>query len=778
MKTLRALWRNFRNRKVYFVINVIGLALGIASAILILLWIVDELSYEKMHENSGQVSQLYKQYRMGEQLQVNPSLPMPLGPSVKEELPEILEVVRVVAQRNVVAYGDQLYSERTICAADPGYFEIFSFSFESGNPQTCLTESNSIVLTSAKARKYFGEEEALGKVLEFDGRRQYVVTGVIQNISGNTAMDYDMIIPFSSVYRDGSEEDSWYDHFVDTYILAAETAQTDSLNARLTRHVRSKFEEENKIEIFAHPIRDLHLHKPGVKNPRIMYVYIFSIVGFLVLLIACINYANVSTFVSLRRSREIGVRKINGGSRFKLLTHFFLEALQQTSLGFILAMALVELLRLQFNQLTGKTIVIPYLEPWFLLSLLGLIVLTTLLAGIYPAILISNFKPVDAFRGRIITGKGQSHFRTLLLVFQFSISVGLLITTLTMYKQVGFMQNKNLGFEKENLLYLHFDDAQQLSYPAFKQKLLAHSQLTHVCRASSLPASVWNIVRGLTWEGHDEEQLSAFSFLAGDQDLIPTLGLEVLSGRGFSPVFTNDSSRVLINEEAARMLGFEDPVGKVLMDDSSQIEIIGLFRNFHGLPLTEPLEPMIIVPWTEFFYYCLVRLGPGNPKEAIAHIESVWKELYPEIPFDVGFIDEQITRQYRSEIRVGKLAGAFTILAILITSIGLFAIAGHTAQESNKEIGIRKTLGASSGSVVKHFVFIYLKWVLVANVIAIPVSWIMMNNWLENFAYRSPLSFMIFLLAAAVSILISVLTIAWHALNTARTNPVVALKCD
>jgi hypothetical protein len=413
-----------------------------------------------------------------------------------------------------------------------------------------------------------------------------------------------------------------------------------------------------------------------------------------------------------------------------------------------------------------------------LLSLAGLILITTLLAGAYPAILISSFKPIDAFRGRIIAGKGRAHLRTVLLVFQFSIAVGLTITTLTIYKQVGYMQNKNLGFDKENLLYMSFDDSQQLNYRVFKEEALAHPQIRHICRTSSLPTSIWNIVRGLNWEGHDEEELSAFTFLAGDQDLIPVLGLEILSGRGFSADFTNDSNRVLINEEAASMMGFDDPVGKAFVDDSSDTEIIGLFRNFHGLPLTEPLEPMIITPWSEFFRYILIRLHPGNPKESIAYLEEWWERLYPEIPFEYDFMDERINRQYRSEIRVGKLAGAFTILAILITSIGLFAVAGHTAQRSDKEIGIRKSLGASSASVLTHFILLYLKWVLIANLIAIPISWLMMNKWLENFAYRDTLSIWVFLFATSISIVISVLTIAWHAWNTAKTDPVHALRCE
>lgn len=778
MKSMKTLWRSFRARKIYYFINVIGLSLGIASAVFILLWIVDELSYEKIHQKADQIFQVHKQYRMGDKMQVNRSLPVPLGPSLEATQPEIIHAIRVVPQRGVFRYGENLYSENTACAADPFYFEVFSYDFMDGDPGTCLEDPYSIVITQEKAKKYFGTKDPMGKVLELDGQKEYTVTGIIRDIAQNTSLNYDMIIPFSSVYTEGPEEDNWYDHFLHTYLLLDGSTSIDSLNARITRHIRSQLEEDSSVELFAYPIQDLHLHDPAAQSPRIRYIYIFSIVGILILLIACINYVNVSTFVSLRRSREIGVRKINGGSRKRLITQFFGETFQQTILGFILAMALVELFRMQFNHLTGKSIVIPYLEPWFILTLSGLILITVLLAGSYPAILISAFRPVDAFRGRIITGKGQVRFRTILLVLQFTISVGLIITTLTMYNQVRYMQFKDLGFHKENLIYLILEDAHRKNFEVFKEELLAHPQITHVCRSSSLPISVWNIVRGFDWEGYDEEKLSAFSFLAGDKDLMETLGLELISGRGFSQEFINDSNRVLINEEAARYMGFDDPVGKAFIDDSLRTEIIGVFKDFHGLPLTESIEPMIIAPWEDYFYFILVRILPGKPKNAIAHMETTWKSLYPAIPFEYNFVEDRISRQYRSEIRIGKLSGAFTILAILITCIGLFAIAGHTAQKTNKEIGIRKAMGASGRSVVRRFVFIYLKWVVVANCIAIPFSWLMMNNWLDNFAYRAPLGIWVFLLATVLSIFISVITIGWHAWNASRINPVLVLQYE
>jgi putative ABC transport system permease protein len=779
MTYLKTHWRIIRTRKLFYFINVLGLALGIASSILIMLWIVDELSYEKMHEQSDQIMLLHKQYKMGDAMQVNRSLPMPLAPTLVSEFPDIRQAVRVVSQRVFVRNGETLYNENhTICAADPAYFEIFSFEFIEGDPASALKEPYSIVLTHGKAIKYFGETDPLGQVLELNGDQKYTVTGIIRDITGNTSLDFDMVIPFESVYKTGSDDDNWYNHFVDTYILWNGNTSLDSLNTRLTEHMRNYLTSDNSVELFACPIREMHLHDPGAQNPKAMYVYIFSVIGFLVLLIACINFVNVSTFVSLKRSREIGVKKINGGGRMKLVTQFFGETFYQTFLGFLLAMMFVELFRSQFNQLTGKSITIPYLEPWFILALAAVILVTTLLAGTYPALLISAYKPIDAFQGKIISGKGQARFRTLLVIFQFTISVGLIISTLIIYSQIKFIQNKNLGFDKENLVYLSLEDETQETFNVFREKLLAHSKIKGVCRSSSLPTAVWNIIRGLTWEGREEEDLTAFSFIAGDEDLLETLGLELVSGRNFSREFKADSNRVLVNEEASRLMGFEDPAGRAFIGDSSRTEIIGVFKDFHGLPLTERIEPMIMTPWEDYFNYILIRIQPGNPEATISHIEKVWKSMYPQIPFEFNFVDENIESQYRSEIRISKLSLAFTILAILITCIGLFAIAGHAVQKADREIGIRKAMGASGRSVFLRFVLIYLKWVLLANVIAWPLSWMLMRNWLTNFAYRTQLDMRVFIWSTLMSLFIAVLTVGWHAWNAANVNPVRVLKCE
>ena len=767
-----------RVKKFYYLINIIGLAIGITSSILIMLWVVDELSYEKMHEKADQVMLLYKKYKMGEEYKLNSSLPYPLAPALLEEVPEVSEAVRVVRHEAVINNGTDYYNERNLCATDNAYFDLFSFKFISGDPATALTEPYSLVMTRDQAQKYFGTDEPLGKTLEFDQKDTYTVTGVIENIADNTDLDYDMMIPIETVHGGTDAESSWYDHFISTYVLINDPVIPDTLNSRLTSHIRQYMSSESTIELVAQPIRDIHLNALDEQNPRAQYIYIFSIIGFLVILIACINFTNVSTALSVKRSKEIGVKKVNGAGRQQLFFQFMGGAFHQVIAAFLLAMMLVELSRPLFNQITGKSITIPYLDPVFILSMLGLIFLTTMLAGSYPALLVSSFNPVSAFQGKITTGKGQAIFRTGLLVFQFTISIGLIITTLTIYSQIHYINQKNLGYDKENLLYVYLQGDLNDKFEFFREELRTHSMISNASRASSLPSSAWSMVRGMDWEGKENEENESFSFISVDPDFVETAGMKILEGRDFSKDFAADTARFIINEEAKKFLGYEEAVGHYFLSDSFRIEIIGVVNDFHSLPLTYKIEPLILNIWPEFYTLALIRILPGNLQDAVAHIEKTWNEIVPGYPFEYNFVDESIDRQYRSEMRVGNLALVFTILAILITCIGLFAIATHTAQQKTKEIGVRKSHGASSRSVIYRFVTIYLRWVLLANMLAWPIAFILMKKWLENFAYQASISIWIYLIAAVVSIIISVMTISWHAWNISNTNPVNSLRYE
>lgn len=775
---LKTVIRIFRGKSLYFFINIIGLAIGLSSFILIVLWINDEFSYEGMHKNAKNVYLLHKQYMMGERLETNSSLPYPLGPSLVDEIPDISHAVRVVRQFPVFNNGEDYYSESDVCAADPDYFRLFTFSFLQGEPEEAFKDPYSIILTKEKAEKYFGDEDAMGKVLWMNNQDQYTVTGVIGNITENTYLDFDMIIPFETIFTPEKYGDEWYDHFIQTYILISPNIDPEGLQEKLTAHIRKYMEEDSTVELRIQRLDRLHLFNLDEKNQRIQYIYIFSLIGFLIILIACINYMNVSTALSVKRSREIGVKKAIGASKNQLFFQFIGEAFVQTLIAFILASVLVELIRPSFNQLTGKEIQLPFTEPWFIFFLFTLLIITTLLSGIYPALLLSSFKPVSAFQGKISSGKGRQTFRTVLVIVQFVISIGLIASSLLINGQLKYIHTKDLGFDKENVMYLPLMSEFSSRYAVFRTTLLGNPRVLNVCRCSNTPSTFWGIIRGVEWEGMPDEGAESFSFASVDHDFLETIGLELVHGRNFSRDYALDSNNIIINQMAMDVMGFEDLEGKKILFDSAGNDIIGVVKDFNSLPLTHEIEPMLILMWPDYYYFMMIRLSPGNFDEIIPFIETTWKQIAPDIPFEYHFLDEKIESQYKNESRMAKLSGWFTLLAILITCIGLFGISSHTAQQKTKEIGVRKVFGASANIIVTRFLLIFLKWVLISSVIAWPLSWYFIRNWLENFAFRIPITIWVFLLSTGIGIAIALITVSYQSLAAANKNPVDTLRYE
>lgn len=735
---LKIALRNLKRQKSYAFINILGLAIGLASFILIMLWVADEFSYENNYEKADNIYLLYKQYKMGNKQEVNRSTPYPFAASLREELPLALEATKYRPYRALVQKGELIVRENDICLVDAHFFKVFETGFIQGYPETALAKPYSCVITKDIAKKYFGEEDPMGQVLIFDNSDQYKITGIIENQPGNTHIDYNIYIPLADIAPHMSDTTSWYSHYLRTYILTPDDVLLDTLNSRLSSHIQNHMDAEQDLEIRAHPISKLHLYSVDGKNQGIQYVYIFTITGILILLIACINFTNIAISLSMKRAREIGLKKVVGAQRSQLIKQFLGEAFIQAFASLIIAMALVELLRPFFNDLTGKEILIPYLSRWFLPSLVGLLVIITLLAGSYPAFLLSSFKPVSAFRGNIVSGKGRMAFRKGLVIFQFVISIGLIITSILIFLQLKFISNKNLGFDRENIIYLSMEGDLPAKYDAFYNDLMAHPGIKNLARSLHIPGSVWSIMRGLDWEGKEDDESVAFGFESVDYNYIETVGLELVAGRDFSKEYGRDSVNVIFNEEAIKVMGYDDPIGKSFNIDSAGEggKIIGIVKNFNALPLTHEIEPMLLAIIPDYYQRILIRLNPGDVQEAINHVEETWKKYVPDFPFDFDFLDKRLERQYNNELRIGKLALALTILAILITCIGLFGLAAPTAQQRTKEIGIRKVSRASTTAVIMLVGKSLARWVLVANIIAWPQAYYFVTDWLQNFASR------------------------------------------
>lgn len=770
--------RRMKRQGVYSFINIFGLAIGLASIIMIGLWIVHEYSYEKIYSRPEQIHQVYKTFLIGNDQDINESLPYLLGETIIEEVPEVMNMTRVFRQRALVSHGDLHITESSVGCVDSSYFSIFDHRFILGDASNALKGPQNAVVTRDIATKYFGPEDPIGRILTLDHSHQYVVSGVIDNIPDNTYMDFSIFIPIETALAEEPDLENWYSHFIRTYVILPDGIDQGLIQEKLTAHIRKYMEEDATINLVTQPITEKHLNNLTDNSTRQQYVSTFLIVGILILIIACINYMNLSSAISARRSKEISLKKVVGANRRQLSVQILGESLFQTFLAMLAALVLVETLRPVFNELSGKNLEIPYLDPWFITSLIVLTILTALLSGAYPSLLLSSFKPADVFRGRIFAGRGALLFRKTLVVVQFSISIGLIICSLLIYSQLRYVVTKDIGFEKENLISLPLAGDLGDKYEAFKNDLTSHTGVMNVCRTSTLPSHIWNIMRGLSWEGNENEENHAFAFAAVDEDYIATVGLTLVEGRNFSKEYGTDTANYIINEAAARMMGFEHPINKKMGSEEMEGTIIGVVRDFNSLPLQYEMEPLILRIMPDFYWRVLVRIRPEAQKETLAHLEAVWNDYAPGYPFEHTFVEERIAQSYKGEGRIGKLSLSFTILAILITCIGLFGLAAHMAQQKTREIGIRKVFGASIPSILIIFIRSFAGWVLLANVIAWPLAYLFIKNWLNNFAYRVEIAWYIFVLSGLMALVIAVLTVSYQSFLAANRNPVLSLRYE
>ncbi len=629
------------------------------------------------------------------------------------------------------------------------------------------------------AKKYFGNSQALGETLflYIGTKRQYIVSGVVESHNDNSNMNFNIVFPIAPVYKDRNEKDDWYHHSIDTYVLTVSGISKDSLDSSLTRLIRKYMKEDPQIEIKTQKLTEIHLKSPAGIATGMQYIVIFSITAFFILIIAAINYTNLSIAIATGRMREVGLKKVFGSTRYDLVKLFLSEAFIQSFLAFLLALALCEILLPMFRELSGKELTINYFSIYNILFAFGLITFTTVLSGAFPAFYTSSFQPATVFKGASFTTKDKLMLRKILVVVQFTIAVTLLIATVVIFSQLNYIQNKNLGFDKENLVFLPYPDEIAKKYGAFKNDLLADPSILSVCRSSENPAYVYNRMGGLEWEGKDENTVGRFKFLSVDADFFRTMKISIVDGREFSDEIKTDSANYIFNEAAAKVLGFSNPVGRnFAIDSTTSGKIIGIVKNFNTQPLNQEIEPLMVLHWPDWYWTILVRIQHGNPGQALEHIEKIWKQFAPSSPYEYGFLDNFIQKRYESEKRMGKLAVVFSVLVLLITAIGLFSLASFSAQQRTKEAGIRKVLGASSFEMIEMFTASFLKWVAIANIIAWPVAWYFSEKWLQGFAFRVEINLLIFPLVSSFTILLAIITISYQTWRMSNLNPAESLR--
>jgi len=791
--------RNLIRQKGYSLINALGLSLGVACFILILLFIQDELRYDRYHEKANRIYRLTENIAPAER---SSSQPFSVAPTLAHDYPAMIEhAVRffnMQAPTLTLDNGPQLrFNERKFFFVDSTVFEVFTFPFAKGDPKTALLEPYAVVMTEAMAKKYFGSTDAMGQTLRFEGQHNLKVTGIIAPVPENSHFKFDFLASFSTItgMQNGVKPQGWNWNPCWTYLLLTEGTSPEALAAQLPGFVKAYFPDNirDRVSLHLQALTNIHLRShldfEIEPNSNIAYVYIFSVIAGFVLLIACINFMNLATARSAKRAREVGMRKVLGAERAQLIRQFLGESFIMSLLAVALALPLVDLSLPFLNAFLGKALALDLFGNSVLLpSLIGVVVLVGFAAGIYPAFVLSAFRPLQVLKGRLnLTGfDWTAVMRKGLVITQFAISIILIIGTLFAYKQLRYLQQAHLGFDKEQVVMINILRANLASrYEELKNRLLQNSNVLRVTTSEEVLGSKYQ-TNPFKPQGFTENQ--QFQRLMVGHDFVETFNLELVAGRSFSKEYsTDDSLAVMINEAMVRHLNWGSPqaaLGKGFIGRRRTQVVIGVLKDFHYASLHNSIGPFVLdMADTEgqhnfFDRYLAVRIAPENFQETLAALQQTWSEFLPNRPFEYFFMDDEFEKLYRAEANLSRIAGAFAAFAIFVGCLGLFGLTSFTSEQRTKEIGIRKTLGASVANVTALLSKDFIKLVLLANVVAWPVAWFAMNEWLQNFAYRIETSWWVFALAGGLALLIALLTVSTQAIKAALANPVESLRYE
>ncbi len=789
---LKIAFRNLRKQKIYSFINIAGLAIGLACCFCCVIFVQHELSYDRFHQKAPRI------YRLLFAFAQNPDQPYAVtasgfAPHLLNEFPEIEQAVRLWLNPGdaYLKFGTEGRKVGGFVFADSSVFEVFSFRLRRGNPATALQSPNSVVLTSRAAQMWFGDADPIGQtMLHLRGnlKLNLEVTGILEDVPSNSHLQFDYLVSFPTIAafmgKEALVEYANFNYY--TYLLLYEGATPEQITPKFLDFLRKYLDEKapSQLSLLLQPLRAIHLSTNvqgdiGAKmNPR--YLYIFSAVGFFILLLAGVNFVNLATARAAQRAKGIGVRKMLGAARRQLVVQMFGESIFAVVLAMILALAVLEAVVPRLTTFIEWPITFELIDNYMLaLLLMGLALLTALAAGIYPAILLSAFEPITVLKGLSTRGIKGARVRKALIVAQFSITVFLLIALVTMYQQLHFMKSRDLGFEREQVVLVDLTDPVKWSYLAFRAKLLSHPQIKNVTLCNAVPGYL-EMSRTYLWPGKEKEQQVQLRTWLVDAHSIETFGLELVQGRNFSEEIATDVTHAyILNETAVRELGWKDSVGRPFHVGGEELgRVIGVVKDFHFKSLHQKIEPLVLDLKTEWSMTAAIRLAPGDFRNALDFMGTQWRLFEPEQPFGYGFLDSSLDRLYRAEKRLGRLFSSFTLLAIFVASLGLFGLAAFSAEQRTKEIGVRKVLGASVAGIVGLLSKDFIKLVLLANVIAWPLAWYAMNKWLQDFAYRVDIDWSVFALAGGIALCIALLTVSTQAIKAALANPVEALRYE
>ena len=784
---LKVAFRNLFRNKFFSVINILGLALGMACSILILLWVQNELSVDGYHVNGKNIYTIIERQYYDNKVMGQHSVPGVLANELKKVFPEVKYATGFDdGAQNTFQVGEKILKLNG-AAADSDVFKMFSYQLLEGKQQTALNTPSSIAISRKMAEDFFGSPQAaIGKTVKYENKDNFKITGVFENLPENSSIKFDYLINWFQYLKENEWAKDWGNNGPGAFVQLRPDADAKAFDKKLTHFIEKynkptkAFREELGVQRFSEVYLHSELKDNGhVSGGRIEYVRLFTIVAIFILLIACINFMNLTTARSVKRSREIGIRKVVGAVRPVLIRQFIGEAILLTFLAVIVAVVLVIVLLPVFNTITQKQIEYPFVHPSFWAALIALTLITGAIAGSYPALFLSSFNPVTVLKGTLKLSSGSVWFRKGLVVFQFWMSIVLIIGTIIISRQVNYIQTKNLGYNRENLVYIPLDGDLPTKYEIFKNEAMTMPGIKDVTRSSNSPTNFGSSTIGVNWDGKDPNQNIMFTQIGVGYDFTKTMELKMAQGRDFSKDYSTDTTNYLLNETAASRLPYKNPIGQNFTMWGKKGKIVGIVKDFHFNSFHDPIYPLIVRLEAKNIYgSILVRTKPGETKAAIASIEKLCKELNPAFTVNYQFSDKEFEKLYRNEAVVSSLSDAFAALGIFISCLGLLGLAMFTAEQRTKEIGIRKVLGASVGSLFTLLSREFVILVIIAMVIATPVAWWAMGKWLSNYQYAISISWWIFALAGIIAIVITLITVSFQSVKAALMNPIKSLRSE
>lgn len=774
---LKVALRNFIKHKIYSSINVLGLAMGMACCIFILLWIQDELGYDRFHKNADNLYRVIVKFPNNPVETTSETSPWAIGPLLKRTYPEVIKATRLVNRTYLTKYKNNHYYEKCLLV-DADFLEMFTFPFIKGNPQKAFPDRNSVVISERLAKKFFKNDDPIGKMLKINNWLNLAVTGVIKNVPANSHLQFDFLAPVQIL---GEETINSWAFANYSYILLQKNAPPDDLRKKIANTIMEHDDRTTiKTVVDLQPFTRIHLYLLNEQEVSpIVYIYIFFCIALIVLFIACINFTNLSTARFSFRTKEVGLRKVLGAIRPHLIKQFLIESMLMSSIAMIFAIVLVLLLLPEFNSLASKQLSLDFSSNiWHLLTLILIVMITGIIAGSYTALFLSSFQPINVIKGTGTPGSMQYILRKFLVISQFASAGVLIICTAIIYSQINYFHNKELGFDKDNIVSIPMNGQLHQKYDTIKHELLQNQNILNVTSSTSMPFYLMNY-NPVHWEGKSPGRDIGFNFASVDYDYFETFKMKMVKGRSFSREFPTDKQNYIVNENAVKFMEMKDPIGKQFSIWEDKGKIIGVVKDFHLFSLHRKIEPAVFTlspNWKHLHMF--IKIKTHDITSTLGYLGNLIPKFTPDFPYEYHFVDDTYSNEYGREKQIGNMFKYFTFLAIFISCMGLYGLTSYMAEQKTREIGIRKVFGASVSTIVLSLSKKFVKWILIANIISWPVAYLVMNKWLQGFAYHTKIYIWIFFISTLISLIITVLTVSYQSFKAAKVNPVDSLRYE